>query len=136
MVKVIIGKKGTGKTKRLIEMVNTAAEKDNGNVVCIEVGDKLKFDISHKVRLIDINHYNISTSKALEGFVSGLFAGNYDITSVFIDSIQKIIGDNLDELGALLGDIDALTSELGATFVVMVSADADGAPQSVLKYVD
>ena len=107
MVKVIIGKKGTGKTKRLIE-----------------------------IRLIDINHYNISTSKALEGFVSGLFAGNYDITSVFIDSIQKIIGDNLDELGALLGDIDALTSELGATFVVMVSADAEGAPQSVLKYVD
>lgn len=136
MVKVIIGKKGTGKTKRLIEMVNAASQNENGDVVCIEVGDKLKFDISHKVRLVDILHYNISSGQALKGFVSGLFAGNYDITSVFIDSIQKIIGDNLDELGALLADIDTLTSELGATFVVMVSADAAGAPQSVLKYVD
>ena len=135
MVKVIIGKKGTGKTKTLIDLVNTEAKESAGNVVCIEYGDKLKLDISSKARLIDIKSYDISGIAALEGFILGLFAGNYDITSVYVDSILKIVGEDLDELGKLLGVLDEFTAASQTSVTVMVSADPATAPESVVKYI-
>ncbi len=135
MVKVIIGKKGTGKTKALIDMVNTETKESAGNVVCIEYGDKLKLDISSKARLIDIKSYNISGIEALEGFILGLFAGNYDITSVYVDSILKIIGEDLEALGKLLSELEKFTEESKTAVTVMVSAEAETAPECVLKYV-
>lgn len=135
MVKVIIGKKGTGKTKTLIDMVNKDAGQAAGNVVCIEYGDKLKLDISSKARLIDIKSYNISGIEALEGFILGLFAGNYDISSVYVDSILKIVGDDLESLGKLLGEIEKFTEASKTSVTVMVSAEAATAPESVTKYM-
>ena len=135
MVKVILGKKGTGKTKALIEMVNKAAAEVAGSVVCIEYGDKLKLDISHKARLIDITNYPVDTNEGLEGFISGLFAGNYDITNVYVDSLLKIVGEDLDELGAALAKMDELTKANNATLVCLVSADIETAPESVKKYM-
>jgi hypothetical protein len=135
MVKVIIGKKGTGKTKALIEMVNNETKESAGNVVCIEYGDKLKLDISSKARLIDIKSYNISGIAALEGFVLGLFAGNYDISSVYVDSILKIVGEDLEALGVLLEKLDKFTEASKTAVTVMVSADPNEAPESVVKYV-
>ncbi len=135
MVKVIIGKKGTGKTKALIEMVNREAGEAAGNVVCIEYGDKLKLDISSKARLIDIKSYNISGIAALEGFILGLFAGNYDISSVYVDSILKIVGDDLEALGVFLQEIEKFTEASKTSVTVMVSAAAEDAPKSVLKYM-
>ena len=135
MVKVIIGKKGTGKTKALIEMVNQETKESAGNVVCIEYGDKLKLDISSKARLIDIKSYNISGIEALEGFILGLFAGNYDITSVYVDSILKIVGEDLVKLGELLEALDEFTAASRTNVTVMVSADAADAPASVAKFM-
>ena len=134
MVKVIIGKKGTGKTKTLIDLVNTAAAEAAGNVVCIEVGDKLKYDISHKARLIDIKNYNVQSMDAMEGFLLGLFAGNYDIHSVYVDSILKVVGDDLVALGAMLERLEKFTAANDASVTVMVSADASEAPESVTKF--
>ena len=135
MVKVIIGKKGTGKTKALIEMVNQETKESAGNVVCIEYGDKLKLDISSKARLIDIKSYNISGIEALEGFVLGLFAGNYDITSVYVDSVLKIVGEDLVKLGEFLEKLDKFTAASQTSVTVMVSADAADAPASVSKFM-
>ena len=135
MVKVIIGKKGTGKTKTLIDMVNKEAFESTGNVVCVEYGDKLKLDISSKARLIDIKSYHISGIKALEGFILGLFAGNYDISSVYVDSILKIVGEDLDALGIFLGEIEKFTEASKTSVTVMVSAAPEDAPESVMKYV-
>ncbi|PWM41104.1 MAG: hypothetical protein DBX52_02230 [Clostridiales bacterium] len=135
MVKVILGKKGTGKTKALIEMVNKAAAEENGSVVCIEYGDKLKLDISHKARLIDITNYPVNTNEGLEGFISGLFAGNYDISNVYVDSLLKIVGEDLEALGAALAAMEELTKANHATLVCLVSADVDTAPESVKKYM-
>ena len=135
MVKVIIGKKGTGKTKTLIGMVNQETMESAGNVVCIEYGDKLKLDISSKARLIDIKSYNISGIEALEGFILGLFAGNYDITSVYVDSILKIVGEDLVKLGELLEKLDKFTAASQTNVTVMVSADAADAPASVAKFI-
>ena len=91
MIRVIMGKKGTGKTKQMIDMINEAVGSEHGNVVCIEKGNKLTFDIHYQIRLVEASQYDIANYTALKGFVSGLYAGNYDITHVFIDSLTKIV---------------------------------------------
>ena len=90
MIKLIIGKKGSGKTKLLIEKVNSAAQTSTGNVVCIEKGMKLTFELDHKVRLIDAEEYNIKGYEVFYGFVNGILAANYDIKEIYVDGILKI----------------------------------------------
>ena len=82
MISMIIGNKGSGKTKRLVELVNAAVDASKGNVVCIEKGLKLTYDLTHKARLVDTDEYNISGFDTLYGFISGMCAGNYDITDI------------------------------------------------------
>lgn len=135
MLKVILGKKGTGKTKALIEMVNKAAAEESGNVICIEYGDKLIHDIDHSARLIDITNYPVSTNEALEGFISGLLAGNYDIKQIYVDSLLKIVGDDLVAVGEALAKLEKLVVANDATLVLLVSADVETAPESVKKYM-
>ena len=94
MIHVIMGLKGSGKTKKLIEAINTAVSNANGDVVCIEYGRKLTYDVTYKVRLVDSQEYAISTPEMLKGFLSGLHAGNFDITHVFIDNLYKTIGND------------------------------------------
>ena len=96
MITLIIGNKGSGKTKRLIQLANEAVEKSNGNVVVIEKGAKLTYDVSHKARLIDIEQYNVSGFDAFYGFLSGICAGNYDVTDIFVDSTLKITGRDFE----------------------------------------
>ncbi len=133
MIKVIIGTKGTGKTKRLIEMVNSAVDTEKGHIVCLEYGDGLKYDISSQVRLINIKDYGISGFDAFSGFIKGLLACNYDISSVFVDGALKITGDDLDKLGETLADLEKVEENI--TITVLVSADAHSAPESVKKYI-
>ncbi len=133
MIKAIIGTKGTGKTKKLIEMVNEAAKTEKGNVVCLEYGEGLKYDISSQVRLINTKDYNISGFDAFAGFIKGLFASNYDISSIFVDGALKITGNDLEKFGQALADIDNIAGE--AKVVVLVSADEKTAPESVTKYI-
>ncbi len=92
MIHVIMGLKGTGKTKKLLDSINDALANANGDVVCIEYGKKLTYDVNYRVRLVDSKEYAISNSDMLKGFLSGLHAGNFDITNVYIDNLYKTIG--------------------------------------------
>ena len=92
MIHLIMGLKGSGKTKKLIDAINTAVAEANGDVVCIEYGRKLTYDVTYKVRLVDSKEYGISSPEMLKGFLCGLHAGNFDITNVFIDNLYKTIG--------------------------------------------
>ena len=94
MITLIVGKKGSGKTKKLIERANAAVQKSDGNVVVIEKGLKLTYDISHQARLIDVEAYGIQNIDGLYGFISGICAGNYDVTDLYIDSTLKVIGQD------------------------------------------
>ena len=94
MIHVIMGLKGSGKTKKLIDAIHAAVAEANGDVVCIEYGRKLTYDVTYKVRLVDSKEYGIRSSEMLKGFLSGLHAGNFDITNVFIDNLYKTIGDD------------------------------------------
>ena len=94
MIHVIMGLKGSGKTKKLIDAINAAVADAHGDVVCIEYGKKLTYDVTYKVRLVDSKEYGIQSPEMLKGFLSGLHAGNFDITNVFIDNLYKTIGDD------------------------------------------
>ena len=134
MITLLIGKKGSGKTKTLIEMANKAAEASNGNVVVIEQGLKLTYDITHKARLIDADAYGIAGLDAMVGFVSGICAGNYDVTDILVDSTLKIIGDGAD-LEALVAKFEALSNSAETNIVLSVSAAEEDLPVAVTKYV-
>ena len=94
MIQVIMGLKGSGKTKRLIDAINTAVASAQGDVVCIEYGKQLTYDLSYRVRLVDSQEYGINNIDMLKGFLSGLHAGNFDITHVYIDNLYKTIGND------------------------------------------
>ena len=92
MINVIMGLKGSGKTKRLINSINEAVANAQGDVVCIEYGKQLTYDINYRVRLVDSKEYEIDNLDKLKGLLSGLHAGNFDITNVYIDNLYKTIG--------------------------------------------
>lgn len=135
MLKLIIGVKGTGKTKALINMVNTAAEKSQGNVVCIEKGDKLTYDIKHQVRLIDTKQYFISDAQSLYGFVAGIFASNHDVTDLFIDSALKICENDKEAFDKFVEEINALVEKLNINVVMTSSIPVEEASATVNKYL-
>ena len=135
MIKLIIGKKGTGKTKTLIEMVNAATAKTNGSVICLEKGDKLKFDVTYKCRLMDTDEYFVSDAQSLYGFAAGILASNHDITDLFIDSALKICGDDMDAFENLVINIDKICEKAGVDALITASADAEATPESLKKYL-
>lgn len=96
MINLIIGEKGSGKTKKLVDFSNQLISKSIGDVVFIANGKNLNFDLPHKVRLINIDNYNISDFSELYGFICGICAGNYDLTDILIDSIYEDISDDLN----------------------------------------
>lgn len=133
MIKLIIGKKGSGKTKILIDKVNNAVSETKGDVVCIEQGMKLTFELDHRARLIDAEEYGISGYDAFYGFVSGVLACNYDIKEIYVDGILKIGNKDLEGFGALL---EKLYKQIPADITILftVSADQTELPDSVLKF--
>ncbi len=133
MIKLITGTKGSGKTKTMIEMINKAAESTPGNIVCIEKSMKLTYDVSHAVRLIDVDEYAIKGYDNLYGFVAGVLAGNYDIVEVYIDGILKI-GGGMIGLEELLKKLESL-SRGSVSFVITVSADVDTLTEGVKAYL-
>ncbi len=134
MIKLIVGTKGSGKTKAMIDMINSAVNATGGNVVVVEKGMKLTTEISHAARLVDMDEYKIDGAEMLYGFVAGLLAGNYDITELYIDGILKVLGRDTTKLGVVLDEIAAITGDT-VKAVITVSADEATLPQSVKKYL-
>ena len=133
MINLIPGKKGTGKTKILVDSIKKAAENATGNVVCIERGMQLTYDLPHNVRLADAEEYGINSFDSFYGFVAGLMAGNYDIQEVFVDGILKIGGRDYDALGNMLEKVAVLTKDVNVTFTA--SADVDELPAKVKAFI-
>ena len=135
MVRVIMGVKGTGKTKQMIELINSAVHSENGNVVCIERGPKLTYDIHYKIRLVEASHYDMSSYDFLKGFISGLYAGNYDITHVFIDSLTKIVPtENYTETEEFLAWLNNFGEKHNIKFTITISDEPDLAPEGIKQY--
>lgn len=135
MVKLIIGIKGTGKTKTLIQMVNTALETTGGNVVVLEKGDKLKFDIKYQARLVNTDEFYITDAQSLYGFVAGILASNHDVTDLFIDSTLKICKNDIPAFEKMVEELDILTVKKDINIVMTVSMADEEASDLVKKYV-
>ncbi len=134
MVKVIVGQKGSGKTKELIESIQLAVEKENGCIVCIEKGNSLRYDISYQVRLVDAKEYHIKTFDQLTGFISGLHAGNFDITHIFIDSLYKLLGEDRALAVGFCQWCEAFGAHNHMDFTIAISDDPESADAALGKY--
>ncbi|MBQ3046033.1 MAG: hypothetical protein IJO03_07680 [Clostridia bacterium] len=136
MVKLIIGNKGSGKTKRLIDLVNGAVEKSNGNVVCIEKERLLTYDVNYRARLIETDHYKVSGYDAFYGFLCGVIAGDHDITDILVDATLKIGGRDYEALAAFLEKVSDLSklSEQDITFTV--SCDECDLPERIFTFCE
>jgi len=136
MVRLIMGVKGSGKTKQLIEMINNAAKDEPGNVVCIEANRNLTYDIHYQIRLIEAQEYKLSNYDLYRGFISGLYAGNYDISHIFIDNLCKTMGGEVNQATEdFLNWLDSFGEKNGIKFTVTISADLALATDGMQKYL-
>lgn len=136
MVQLIMGLKGSGKTKKLVDLVREAVKEETGDVVCIEKERKLTFDIPYQARLIDAGNYDIGSYEFLKGLICGVHAGNYDITHFFIDNFYKLVNDkDPAALEAFILWLDKFSTEENISFVVSVSADPATVSDTVRGYL-
>ncbi|MBQ3087573.1 MAG: hypothetical protein IJC45_09570 [Clostridia bacterium] len=131
MVKLLVGGKGSGKTKRLIECVNNALAVSEGNVICIEKEELLRYQLSYRVRLVSTDIYGISGYNAFYGLLCGICAGDHDITDILVDATLKIGGKDYDELAVFFEKVSRLSSVSETNFVFTVSTDVDNLPQKI-----
>ena len=134
MIQLIVGDKGSGKTKTIIEMMNTAVEQTDGHIVCIEKGMKSTYNIRSSVRIIDADDYNVKGYDQLYGFIMGTLAGDYDIQEVYLDGVLKIGGGDVDGLAQLLDHVVDVAPE-NIKFVVTVSTDMENLTDAIRKYL-
>lgn len=131
MLKLIVGVKGTGKTKTLINLVNGALEVTKGDVVCIEKGTKLRYDIKPSARLIDVDEYKIADAQSLYGFIAGIMASNHDVTDLFIDGTLKICNHDIAAFETLTQELAVFVEKFGLNLTMTVSMREEDIPESI-----
>ena len=136
MVNLILGPEGSGKTKQLIAAINTAVKNESGSMVCIEKGSTMRFDLDHHVRLIDAGDYSLGGYPFLKGFISGLHAGNFDISHIFIDNLFKVsCCKGTEQIGEFLDWCDAFSNHNGVSFTFTISGEAESMPAEIRKFL-
>ena len=136
MVSILMGLKGSGKTKRLVEMVREAVKEETGDVVCIEKERKLTYDIPYQARLIEAGAYDIGSYEFLKGLICGVHAGNYDITHFFIDNFYKLVNDKSPEaFASFIAWLEKFSENEHISFVLSVTSDPEAAPESLKNYL-
>ena len=135
MLKLIIGVKGTGKTKTIVALANKAVEESHGSVVFVEKGTKLIHEVNYQARLIDSDDYAVTTADTLYGFMAGIYASNHDVTHVFVDSALKICGNDMEQFTRFVQRTAVLGEANGIEFVMTSSIPTEELPEELKKYV-
>ena len=136
MVSILMGLKGSGKTKRLVEMVRDAVKEETGDVVCIEKERKLTYDIPYQARLIEAGAYDIGSYEFLKGLICGVHAGNYDITHFFIDNFYKLVNDKTPEaLLSFISWLEKFSDSENISFVLSITSDPETIPDALKSYI-
>ena len=139
MIQVIAGNKGSGKTKRLIDIANEAPNQEHGHIVFIDDDKRYMYDLRHEIRFVDAGEFGgvrDSNADVFLGFLSGMLAVNFDITLICVDAFLKLIKQTpLNETEAFFDKLDALSKHSGCTFILNVSCDTDLLPEYVKQYV-
>ena len=135
MINVILGLKGSGKTKKLIDAINEAVATTKGDVVCIEYGNQLTYDVNYRVRLVNSKEYGIKNPDLMKGFISGLHAGNFDITHVFIENLYKSIGENLAAAEEFIAWCAKFAESNGMNITITMSEDAANVSDAMKQFL-
>ena len=136
MLKIIMGLKGSGKTKVLVGLVCTAVSEGKGDVVVIEKDRKLTYDIPYQARLIDAGSYDIGTFEFFKGFISGIHAGNYDITHFFIDNFYKLVNSKDEaQVVPFIQWLAAYAERENIEFVLSMTSDKEKCPEAIKQYL-
>lgn len=135
MISIIMGHKGSGKTKALIDKVNQASVEETGNVVCIMKGNRHTFDLRSSVRLVDTSDFDLDSYKVFYGFICGIISRDFDITHIFIDSVTKIVNSDLAKLSSFLEYMERISEQFGIKFTLTISADSADATEEMNKYL-
>ncbi|MEG1509271.1 MAG: hypothetical protein RR454_02330 [Clostridia bacterium] len=133
MIKIIYGAKGSGKTKRIIDLANSCI--GDTNIAFVTDTDRYSFEISSKIRYINSQEFNIKTELGLSGFIRGLVAGDHDLKSIYIDGAHRMVNKNIAEMKELYTMLDTLSKENGVDFCLTVSAVKEELPDFILKYI-
>lgn len=135
MIQIIAGRKGSGKTKRLIDMTNETAKNSATDVIFLDDDNRYMFDVDHAVRFINAEDYHIHNPDMFIGFISGMLSANYDIGTIFIDAFLKICKQELNNCGALFDMMNVLSAKHGVNFVLSVSVDPEEVPENLKEYL-
>ena len=135
MIKIIAGNKGSGKTKRLIDMTNETAKTTSGNVVFLDKDNSYMYEIDRAIRFVNVNDYRVQSAEMFLGFLGGMLASNYDISVIFIDAFLKLIGINIADADWFFASLEQYGQKHDVTFVLSVSADPETLPDFAKAYV-
>lgn len=140
MIQVILGEKGSGKTKRLIDMTNAAvdAEHGNGTIIFIDDDKRYMYDLRHEIRFVDADSYPAARKCAADAFlafISGMLAADFDITMISVDAFKKLVVTPLDQLRAFFDALEKLSTEHNCKFVLSIASPADEVPEFIKQYM-
>ena len=135
MIQVIAGKKGSGKTKRIIDMTNNATQETKHDIVFIDDDNRYMFDLRHQVRFINAGEYNLENAQMFMGFLCGVVAQNFDVGLISIDAFKKLIKADLDTTDWLFERLASISKDHSVDFLLSVSEDPDALPEFIKKYV-
>ena len=135
MIQAIYGKKGSGKTKRIIDMANTASKENDGALVFIDDDNRYMFDLHHEIRFVNATEYSVSSPDMFLGFLCGIISSNYDMSCLYIDGFLRLVNAQLADLGSLFERLAAIASDHKVTVVISVSGDPESAPEFLKPYL-
>ena len=136
MITLLTGTKGSGKTKKLLALIEDAVAASAGHVICVEQKDALRYDVKPSVRLVSADYYGVQGFDAFYGLLAGLCAGDHDITDVLVDATLRIGSRDMDELGAFLAKVNKLSAEADTKFTFTISTETENIPASVLEFCE
>ena len=135
MVQIIAGKKGKGKTKHLLERANTAIKEANGSIVYLDKSSKHMYELSNKIRLINVNEFPISSSEAFIGFISGIISQDHDLEIIFFDTFSKLPSLEGEDISQPISAPEKIGEKYHVTFVLSISMDAEELPENARPHV-
>lgn len=137
MIQIIFGKRGSGKTKRIIDMANASIRESKGDVLFIDDDNRYMFDLKHQIRFVNASEYGVQGEDKFLGFVNGILAGNFDVSLVFIDAFLHLVKTDKPDIAKLEGffqQLEALSERASVDFIISLSEDAELVPESIRKY--
>lgn len=135
MIKLVIGKKGSGKTKTMLDAIAQAVQDENGNVVFVCNSNRHMLEVPYEVRLVDVSNADTETFRLFKAFILGMLSQNYDISHIFVDSLFKVVPDDKDGLADFVEKLEKISEDSNVKFTICISADASELPESVCKYI-